>query len=152
MFGDKDAFLDKFNTSARTRPYRNQNLDSAFYIKEHSKPLLNKHSILTIHNLYIYHCATEILKILKFRSPISLYELFDLSDRKQTYIITTNPTNNFVYKAGFIWNAVRNILQYFDFSMQIGPFKTNLKNYLLIAQKTGDNMEWVSCNLVNFIQ
>ena len=151
MFGDKDAYLDKFNTSARIRPYKNQNLDSTFYIKEHSKPLLNKHSILTIHNLYIYHCAAATLKILKFRSPMSLYQLFELSDRKETYLITTSPSQNFVYKAGFIWNAVRNVLQFFDFSMKIGPFKTNLKNYLINAQKIGDHMEWVSCNFVNFI-
>ena len=151
MFGDKEAYLNKFKTCARIRSYTNQNLDSTFYMKEHSKPLLNNHSILTIHNLYIYHCANEILKILKFRTPMPLYGLFELSDRKETYIITTSPSCNFVYKAGFIWNAVRNTQQFSDFSMKIGPFKTNLKNYLLSAQKTGDNTEWLSCNFVNFV-
>ena len=150
LCGDKEAYLDKFNTCARTRPYKKQNLDSAFYIKEHSKPLFNTQSILTIHNLYTYHCANEIFKILKFRTPMSLYQLFELSNRKETLLITKSPSNYFVYKASFIWNAVRKVLQIPDFSVKIGPFKTSLKSYLFNAQKTGDDTEWVNSNFVNF--
>ena len=49
LFGDKDAYLDKFSTCARTRSYDKRFLGPEFFIKEHSKPLLNKHSILTIY-------------------------------------------------------------------------------------------------------
>ena len=150
MFGDKEAYLDKFNTCARTRPFGKQNLETSFYIKEHSKPLLNEHTILTIHNLYTYHCVNEILKILKFRTPMSLYRLFELSDRKETLLITKPPSHNFVYKAGFLWNAIRNTLKFYDFSFKFGPFKHNLKSYLLNAQKGGNKVEWMSINFVNF--
>ena len=50
--------------------------------KEHAKPLFKKHNILSIFNLYPYFCLNETYKILKFRTPYSLYELLDLpSDR-----------------------------------------------------------------------
>ena len=52
------------------------------YTKEHTKPLFKKHNILSIFNLYPYFCLNETYKILKFRTPYSLYELLDLpSDR-----------------------------------------------------------------------
>ena len=40
LFGDREKFLDKFKTSARSRPYPFQKLTAKFYTKEHSKPLL----------------------------------------------------------------------------------------------------------------
>ena len=121
-----------------------------YYLREHSKPLLNNQSIMTIHNLYVYYCANEILKILKFRTPISLYELFKLSDRKDTLLITNSPSCQFVYKSSFIWNALRNILHVYDFSIKYGSFKRNLKRFLLNKQKTGDTTEWEDINFVNF--
>ena len=45
------------------------------YTKEHTKPLFKKHNILSIFNLYPYFCLNETYKILKFRTPYSLYEL-----------------------------------------------------------------------------
>ena len=52
------------------------------YTKEHIKPLFKKHNILSIFNLYPYFCLNEMYKILKFRTPYSLFELLDLpSDR-----------------------------------------------------------------------
>ena len=52
------------------------------YTKEHTKPLFKKHNILSIFNLYPYFCLNEMYKILKFRTPYSLFELLDLpSDR-----------------------------------------------------------------------
>ena len=41
MFGDKQAYLDKFNTCARSRPIETQILEGNFFSKEHSKPLFN---------------------------------------------------------------------------------------------------------------
>ena len=52
------------------------------FTKEHTKPLFKKHNILSIFNLYPYFCLIDIYKILKFRTPYSLYEVLDLpSDR-----------------------------------------------------------------------
>ena len=48
LFGDYDSFLDKFCTAARSRPYDEQQLGISFYQKEHTKPLFNKHKILTV--------------------------------------------------------------------------------------------------------
>ena len=39
MFGDKEAYLEKFRTCARARPFGLQALDKSFFEKEHSKPL-----------------------------------------------------------------------------------------------------------------
>ena len=40
MFGDKEAYLDKFETCARGRPIANQMLGEKVYTKEHTKPIL----------------------------------------------------------------------------------------------------------------
>ena len=58
------------------------------YTKEHTKPLFKKHNILSIFNLYPYFCLNETYKILKFRTPYSLYELLDLpSDRTGRHLL-----------------------------------------------------------------
>ena len=44
LLGNYEKFLDKFNISARTRPYGEQQLGVSFYRKKHTKPLLNKHN------------------------------------------------------------------------------------------------------------
>ena len=64
MFGDKEAYKDKFKTCARCRPIGEQMLGSKFYSKEHTKPLFNSHQIMTVHNLYFYHCINDVSKIL----------------------------------------------------------------------------------------
>ena len=148
MFGDKEAYLDKFKTCARTRVYGNQRLDSEFYTREHCKPLLNKHLILNIHSLYTYFCAVELFKVLKFRSPISLYSQFQLSPCKETLLITTRPSHDYVYRSGLIWNIVRKRLKILEFASKFGPFKLNLKNHLLTRQRLGDREEWESSNFV----
>ena len=76
MFGDKEAYLNKFKTSARSRTINNQKLGPDFYQKEHTKPLFRKHQIMTVFNLYLYHLINDVFKILKFRTPISIYSLF----------------------------------------------------------------------------
>ena len=76
LFGDREKFLDKFRTCIRARPYPEQNLPTEFYVKEHSKPLFNKNKILNLKNLYLYHCANETFKILKFRRLIVVHNLY----------------------------------------------------------------------------
>jgi len=48
------------------------------FTKEHTKPLFKKHNILSVFNLYPYFCLNDMFKILKFRTPYSLYELLNL--------------------------------------------------------------------------
>ena len=47
LFGDKQAYLEKFKTCCRTRPFDMQKLGAKFYEREHTKPLFHKNSILT---------------------------------------------------------------------------------------------------------
>ena len=73
------------------------------------------HEIMNVHNLYFYHCINDIFKVLKYRTPISLYSLFETSDRlgKETLILTPKPSDSYIYRAGTIWNTVRqNLVTY----------------------------------------
>ena len=110
MFGDKDKYLKNLKTYTTSQKDKNQEQSESFYCKEHTKPLFNAHNIMTVHNLYNYHCFMEIFKILKFRTPISLYSKFQLSKRKQTLILTPVPCTDFIYKSSVIWNFLENFL------------------------------------------
>ena len=57
IFSDKETNLNKFKTCCRVRPYDHQKLENSFYEKEPSKPIFNKKFIMTVHNLYVYHCS-----------------------------------------------------------------------------------------------
>ena len=148
MFGDKEAYLDKFNTCARTRPFGSQLLGKEFFIKENSKPLFTKHGLLAIHNLYYYHCATEAFKLLKYRTPISLCSLFSLSRRpgKNTFLLTPRPSNAFIYKSSIALNSARQRLSIPDFSLSICALKTRLKSLIHAQQSRGDLYNWTEPN------
>ena len=147
MFGDKDKYLEKFKTCARSRPHLNQKLGSAFYTREHTKPIFSSNSILTAQNLYCYYSLVEIFKVLKFRNPISLFSCFKLSSRKDTLLITPQPTRNFVYQASILWNRIRpNLSNIRDFSPKLCAIKTKIKEIILKTQKLGDETEWAQEN------
>ena len=146
MFGDKEAYLDKFKTCSRTRPIEEQLLGAEFYTREHTKPLFSCKSIMTIHNLYIYHTTLAALKIFKFRTPMPLYCCFNLSKRKETLLITPWSSRNFIYQASSIWNTVRSKIDTKDFSVKLGKVKLQLKNLILKRQKLGDQTEWSEDN------
>ena len=147
LFGDKLAYLDKFLTCARSRPFDNQILGSDFYSKEHTKPLFKEHGILVLQNLYHYHMALTTFKLLENEIPKSLFSCFDLSERKETLLITSFFSHNFVYNACFIWNIVRDSLSIFKFGcIKIGSMKHKLKEMLLKRQNLGDQIEWSAEN------
>ena len=93
LFGDIEAYLDKFKTSDRVIIFEEQKLGVEFLKREHSKPLFTKHSVMNVQNLFVYHCFNEIFKILKLRTTISLFEVFELSKRngRETRLITPEP-------------------------------------------------------------
>ena len=99
LFGDKEAFLNKFRTCARARPVKSQLLGEEFYSREHTKPLFNKHKILSFMNLYTYHTYMELFKILKFRDPLVIHEQFKVSNRKSNLLINNFPAKNFVSRS-----------------------------------------------------
>jgi len=147
LFGDNDAYKEKFKTCARARPFDDQILGSDFYTLESSKPLFTTYNILTVHNLYKYHCTLETYKILKLRVPISLYSLFVKSRRKETLLISQPQSTNFMCMSTKLWNVFRQELQIYDFStVSIGSFKCRLKSILLQSQKAHDSDVWCDLN------
>ena len=143
LFGDRDAFLDKFRTCARTRPFGSQILGEAFYQNEHTKPLFKRHGILTIQNLYTYHCFMEIFKILKLRTPIAIHSKYSISLRKNTTLITPTPTHHFIYRSAHLWNIIQSQLKIHDYSIKISVVKNNLKTLLFKNQHSHDDIEWL---------
>ncbi len=148
MFGDREKYLDKFKTCVRTRPFPDQALPPEFYIKEHTKPLFNKNKILVLKNLYFYHSVNETFKILKFRSPIAVLNLFKFSnlDHKDLFLITPIPSDRFVYKASVNWNVVKRDLKIEDASVPMSSLKNRLKKFLLEKQSIGNSEDWIEKN------
>ena len=144
FFGDKEAYLDKFRTASRARPFPNQLLGEDFYRREHTKPLFQKYKVMTIQNLYVYHTYMELFKILKLRSPISLYGQFVISDRKETMLISKRPANNFVSRSTKIWNIISPKMSVTDFCCKINATKNHLKKALLDLQHAENPVTWTS--------
>ena len=144
MFGDKEAYLNKFKTCARTRTYGEQKLGKKFFTKEHTKPLFHKYMIMNVHNLYLYHCINDIFKILKFRNPISIHSLFNLSHRigKETFTLPPKPSDTYVYRVSSIWNAVRQKLSILEFTTSVSYLKSSIRKAIFSAQTQGDPLEW----------
>ena len=147
LFGDIEAFKNKFKTAARTRPLENQVLGESFYVKEHTKPIFKKQGILAVQNLYFMHCFMETFKILKFRLPSSLLAHYSFSNRKYlTYIkiIPPKPDNQFIYKSSIIWNTIRSQLQLDDLSISSDTVKNRLRNALHRNQHLYHDTEWLA--------
>ena len=90
------------------------------YSKEHTKPLFKKHEILSIFNLYPYFCLIELYKVLKFRTPYCVFELFQCIPNQTGRNLTLNiPAHNlrcqkqtFVYQTTLFWNKThKNLLK-----------------------------------------
>ena len=101
-----------------------------------------KHGILALNNLYTYHTFMEVFKTLKLRCPISLYECFKVSSRKETTLITSFPSHDFISRGTVIWNTIAPKLKLLDYSHNISLAKSSLKRALLHLQHSGDNLTW----------
>ena len=143
LFGDREAFLEKYRTCARARPYGYQALGDSFFRKEHTKPIFKHTGILTVQNLYTYHCFMEIFKILKLRTPISIHSKYNISLRKNTTLITPVPSHHFTYKSAIIWNVIQPQLKIYDYSTSISLTKNKLKTLLFQNQHSHDHLEWL---------
>ena len=144
LFGDKEAYLNKFLTCARTREFDNQALDHTFFQLEHCKPLFKQQNILAFKNLYTYHTFMEVFKILKLRCPTSLNQHYQLSSRKQTALIAQLPSNDFISRSTKIWSTIAPKLKLFDFSYKISLAKSHLKKSLLKLQHAYNDSAWTS--------
>ena len=144
LFGDNEAYNNKFKTCARIRPWGSQLLGNDFYELEHSKPLFNNNNLLTVFHLYKYHCLLELSKIMNLNTPLSLFDIFKTSDRKANLFISPTPTKSFVYRSAFMWNTCHKFSKSnnIEFSTSTNITKTKLKNALLLAQKKYDKYIW----------
>ena len=139
-------------TCARVRPKRTKQEEKLykieFYEKEHTKPLFTSKKILTVQNLYAYHCTLEIFKVLKFRIPVGLLESFNISKRKPSLLLTPDPSIYFLYKSARLWNNYKKVLldESLDFSTPIGAAKARIKRHLLEIQKKDDPNIWNPTN------
>ena len=108
IFGDTEDFMNKFCTSARTRPIDKQILGQDFYRKEGTKPLFHKNKLLTIHNLYKYMCTNEIAKIITTKLPTVISNGIAISQRNnKSIIILSNhriANNQFLHMSSSFWN------------------------------------------------
>jgi hypothetical protein len=148
LFGDCESYLDKFKTCARARPIESQRLGSEFYVKESTKPLFTKHELLTVENLYRYRSVMELFKTIKTRIPISLYSSFNLSERKDNYLITPPPTTQFFYKSAWMWNEFRKVST-LNFTSPCCLVKRQLKKSLLGTQGNY-GLSWCEKNFSEF--
>ena len=143
LFGDKAAYLDRFQTCARVRPFSGKAIDQTVFELEHSKPIFKQQQILTVQNLYSYHTYMETMKILKFRHPLSLHEHFSISNRKEMLLITSKPSAHFISRSTRLWNILTPKLKLLDYSVKISQAKSCLKRGLLNLQHANDDIEWI---------
>ena len=146
MFGDKEAYLNKMCTAARTRSIIKQQLGNEFYEKEHTKPLFKSNNLLTVHNLYKYTCLCEMFKIMKLENPHSLFSLFHRSPRRPEYFITPSPSSSFIYQSSHMWNSCRKPANGITFTSSTNLVKNKLKKSLLELQSRYEIEEWSELN------
>ena len=58
---------------------------------------------MTVHNLYVYHCSNETLKIMKYRT-------LKTSNRTTTQMVTPTPDIQYVYNASITWNWASQVI------------------------------------------
>ena len=151
LFGDSNKQNEKLETAARCRPFGDQKLGNKFHCKEHTKPLFQKIGLLAVQNVHKYQTCLEIIKILKYRTPISIYSLLNQSSREcSELLILPRNSNTFLYHASKIWNtALKNIIvkSNKDIStLKLATFKLNFKECLLNMQNMSDPLEWIPDN------
>ena len=133
-------------TCARTRCLEKQKLGEEFFRREHTKPLFEDQDILTVKNLYSIHCFMETFKILKYHIPISLFNLYTMSNRScLTYISLIPPLDHshFFYNSSIIWNTIRSKLNIHDLSGNTQSIKERLKLAIHRNQHNHHHIEWI---------
>ena len=73
---------------------------------------------------------------------MSLYEHFTISSRKETTLITSFPSHDFISRGTAIWNTIAPKLKLLDYSHNISLAKSKLKKALLNLQHSDDTEIW----------
>ena len=166
LFGEKPNFdhQEFYETCARARTYQ-EHISPKNYELEHTKPLFNKKKLLTYENLYRYHVFMDVFKTLKCRSPISIYNTFEMSNRQGSYLLrvpiskSIKNDQNFFVRSCKIWNSmIGKILstvepsssgivipgssENSDLSASVSVVKLRVKQFLLSNQGEGNPERW----------
>ena len=103
---------------------------------------------MTLHNLHTYHTTLESFKLLKYRTPISLHSLFQVSTRKESLLIKPKSSHHFIFTASDIWNLIRQKIKLLDISLtSIGQFKASVRGLIMQYQKLGSTTDWTDNEL-----
>ena len=179
LFGESYSFdhPEYYTSCARARTYLDH-ISLKDYTLEHTKPIFNKHSLLTIQNLYTSRALTELLKTMKYQSPSPIYEKLKLCPKTNHFKLLCPmhkldiSKNNFFIKPVNLWNAcIKHLLDsselsnitYLnkiqliipgsnansDLTIPIGIFKNRLKHHLLTMQKLGSSTDWSKENFLS---
>ena len=139
-------------------------IKNAFDNKIFSK-ISNKQKIFNVFNFNVYHTFMDVFKILKTRTPISLYSLFNKGLRDTNFMVLLPEVklsiskNNFVFKSSSLWNElielilekslpnkkgviVKGSIPNSDLCATIPFVKNKLKTLLFKQQSSGDNLQW----------
>ena len=177
LFGETLSFdhSEYYLSCARTKTY-DEHVALKDYKLEHTKPLFNKNSLLTLQNLYIARTIVELFKILKLQSPISIYNSLKFCPRTEHFKLLCPKftlgisKNNFTISSILMWNSCINKLidqpslsipnfthglaliipgniKNSDLTMPKSTFKNRLADYLLELQSKGDNNIWCQSNI-----
>ena len=150
LFGDYEAYVNKFKTSARTRGFENERLGASHYIKEHTKPLFSKHELLASYNIYNYHTCIETAKILLLKQPHNLYATFTMSTRKNENLLLLRGNHDmYPNPQSKLWNEVINKVLGPDEDVNdisLPCLKGLIKNIFLKSQSAIDPVEWYPQN------
>ena len=111
LFGTELTFdhPEYYMTCARARTYTEHTAPKNFLL-EQTKPLFNENGFLSLRHLYKYFTLLELFKILKYKSPIPITELFTLSNQDYKISLLLPKFNldiglqSFVFSASRLWN------------------------------------------------
>ena len=170
LFGKEFSFdhAGYYETCARVRTYEEHMAPKNFCL-EHTKPIFNEYKILTLHNLHILHAFVDLFKILKLHTPISVFNLFNASQRGTNFLLCLPIINlniskiNFVFSSSLLWNSliskvlntsvpqdngliVNGSSKNSDLCAPIQFVKAKVKNILFEQQKIGDTPDWIPNN------
>jgi hypothetical protein len=84
----------------------------------------------------------ETYKILEFRQPRSLYDKYNISERKPTLLILGFPSLMFTDRTMSLWNTIAPKLKLEYFSPKVSCIKNQIKKSLLVSQYKEPLQEW----------
>ena len=77
---------------------------------------------------------------------MSMYELFSVSTRKETLLLSQNSACTYIDAATKLWNTFNKTLTLNDIMTTIGSVKSSVKKLILEAQQKHDKNEWSVLN------